>query len=135
MKPIQLTILKNNWKESRVISMKRLQPPAVCSRRAVSALLFAVLVASPAWAARLVVFGDSWGVPAASALAQVMAERGVPETTYDAATGGETAANLASPSSLAQNGPARLLSIAPSSSTQNYTLGQDDGLWVHGSCR
>lgn len=59
-------------------------------------------LAQPAFAARIVVFGDSWGVPAAPALQTVLIDNGLPDTVFNAAAGGETAANLSSPSGLQQ---------------------------------
>ncbi|MCP3986622.1 MAG: PEP-CTERM sorting domain-containing protein [bacterium] len=53
------------------------------------------ILATPSWAARIVVFGDSWGVPAAPALQQVLDNEGIAETVANAAVGGDTAANLA----------------------------------------
>jgi lysophospholipase L1-like esterase len=61
---------------------------------------FALLQAAPAFAARVVVFGDSWGVPAAPALQTVLVAEGLPDTVAGAAVGGETAANLSSASGL-----------------------------------
>jgi lysophospholipase L1-like esterase len=46
--------------------------------------------------ARIVVFGDSWGVPAAPALQAVLVANGLLDTVAGAALGGETAANLSS---------------------------------------
>jgi lysophospholipase L1-like esterase len=52
--------------------------------------------AAPAAAAQIVVFGDSWGVPAAPALQAVIIAHGLPDTVYNAAVAGETASNLSS---------------------------------------
>lgn len=59
-----------------------------------------VMIAGPAIASEIVVFGDSWGVPAAPSLQTVLANNGHVETVAGAAVGGETAANLSSPSGL-----------------------------------
>jgi lysophospholipase L1-like esterase len=58
------------------------------------------LAAEPAGAARIVVFGDSWGVPAAPALQQVLSDHGLPDTVANAAVPGETAADLSKPPGL-----------------------------------
>ena len=56
----------------------------------VSALMLGVMLwSAPASAARIVVFGDSWGVPAAPALQQVLIDEGHAETIANAAVGGE----------------------------------------------
>jgi len=68
-------------------------------RPALSALLLMCLV-SPAFAAEIVVFGDSWGVPAAPSLQTVITNHGHSESVAGAAVGGETAANLSSASGL-----------------------------------
>jgi lysophospholipase L1-like esterase len=61
---------------------------------------FATFHAAPALAARIVVFGDSWGVPAAPALQAVLVANGLLDSVAGAAVGGETAANLSSASGL-----------------------------------
>ncbi len=60
----------------------------------------AVLTGHPVVAAEVVVFGDSWGVPAAPALQTVLTNHGHSETVVNAAVGGETAFNLSSASGL-----------------------------------
>ncbi len=78
------------------------------SRRGFSPSLIALVLvcsfalAQPAFAARIVVFGDSWGVPAAPALQTVLINNGLPDSVFNAAVGGETAANLSTPSGLQQ---------------------------------
>ena len=69
-------------------------------RRFIAILVPLLLGASPSLAARIVVFGDSWGVPAAPALQQVLIDHGLADTVAGAAVGGDTAANLSSPSGL-----------------------------------
>jgi lysophospholipase L1-like esterase len=56
--------------------------------------------AGPSHAARIVVFGDSWGVPAATALQQVLIDHGLADTVAGAAVGGETAFDLSRPPGL-----------------------------------
>ena len=63
-------------------------------------LACSLVSAVPAFAARIVVFGDSWGVPAAPALQAVLIDNGLPDTVFNAAVGGETAANLSKPPGL-----------------------------------
>ncbi len=72
----------------------------MATKTLIQVLVFLLLAAAPAHAARVVVFGDSWGVPAAPALQQVFIDQGHPDTVANAAVGGETAANLSSPSGL-----------------------------------
>ena len=72
--------------------------PRSWSALAVLALL--LIAAAPALAARIVVFGDSWGVAAAVALQQVLVDHGIPDAVTNAAAGGDTAANLSSPTGL-----------------------------------
>jgi lysophospholipase L1-like esterase len=62
--------------------------------------LVALLLAAPSQAARIVVFGDSWGVPAAPALQQVLVDHGLTEAVAGAAISGDTAANLSKPPGL-----------------------------------
>ena len=66
---------------------------------AFSALLMPV---APSHAQRIVVFGDSWGVPAAPALQQVLIDHGLADTVAGAAVAGETAFNLSRPPGLQQ---------------------------------
>jgi hypothetical protein len=66
----------------------------------VQTILLIIMLANPAPAAEIVVFGDSWGVPAAPALQTVLTNRGRTETVANAAVGGETASNLSSASGL-----------------------------------
>lgn len=63
-------------------------------------MLLSSASANPIGAAEVVVFGDSWGVPAAPALQMVLTNNGLTETVVDAAVGGETALNLSSASGL-----------------------------------
>ena len=91
-----------------------------------------LLAAAPAAASRIVVFGDSWGVPAAGALQQVLNAEGIPETVYNAAVGGETAANLASASGLA--GIDAALASNPDGDLIHLSIGGNDllGFWYAG---
>jgi lysophospholipase L1-like esterase len=89
------------------------------------------LVASaPAQASRIVVFGDSWGVPTATALQQVLVAEGVAETVYNAALSGETAANLSSPGGLA--GIDAALAANPEADLVHLSIGGNDllGFWT-----
>ena len=72
----------------------------MATKTLIQVLVFLLLAAAPAHAARVVVFGDSWGVPAAGALQTVLNDLGHSETVANAAVGGETAANLSSASGL-----------------------------------
>lgn len=60
-----------------------------------------LLVASPLYAARILVVGDSWGVAAGPALQAVLADNGSVNTVASIAVGGETAENLNTPAWLA----------------------------------
>jgi lysophospholipase L1-like esterase len=84
---------------------------------------------APAQASRIVVFGDSWGVPTATALQQVLIAEGVAETVYNAAVFGETAANLASPAGLA--GIDAALAANPEADLVHLSIGGNDllGFW------
>ncbi len=66
----------------------------------VHATLLMLVLANPVRAAEIVVFGDSWGVPAAPALQTVLTNHGHSETVAGAAAGGETASNLSSATGL-----------------------------------
>lgn len=62
----------------------------------IAILLSWTIALQSASAARIVVFGDSWGAPSAKALQAVLHAEGLPDTVAGEAVGGTTAANLAS---------------------------------------
>ncbi len=64
-------------------------------------LALLLLSASPSFAARILVVGDSWGVAAGPALQAALVENGSVHTVANIAVGGETAANLNTPALLA----------------------------------
>jgi lysophospholipase L1-like esterase len=99
------------------------------SLRLIAALLLATAHAAPALAARVVVFGDSWGVPAAPALQAVFDAEGVNETVAGAATGGETAANLSSAPGLQHI--SNTLAANPDADLVHLSIGGNDflGQW------
>ena len=94
-----------------------------------AAFLSAMLHAAPAVAARVVVFGDSWGVPAAPALQAVLVANGLPDTVAGAAVGGETAANLSSASGLQHISDS--LAANPDADLVHLSIGGNDflGQW------
>jgi lysophospholipase L1-like esterase len=94
-----------------------------------AAFVLSTLWAAPALAARVVVFGDSWGVPAASALQAVFDANGLPDTVAGAATGGETAANLSMASGLQQISVS--LAANPDADLVHLSIGGNDflGQW------
>jgi len=88
-----------------------------------------VLLAAPAVAARVVVFGDSWGVPAAPALQAVFDAEGIPVQVAGASSGGETAANLSSASGLQHISDT--LAANPDADLVHLSIGGNDflGTW------
>ena len=97
------------------------------SRRKLPWLLAAALLAAaPAQAAEIVVFGDSWGVPAVPALQQVLIEQGLTETVANAAVGGETASNLSKPPGLAHI--TNTLAAHPDAHLVHLSIGGNDFL-------
>jgi lysophospholipase L1-like esterase len=84
------------------------------------------VAAAPSQAAQIVVFGDSWGVPAAPALQQVLIDNGRPETVANGAVGGETAFNLSSPSGLAHI--SSVLSANPDADLVHLSISGNDFL-------
>ncbi len=71
--------------------------------KSISAAIVAIalLAASPLYAARILVIGDSWGVAAGPALQAALASKGSTATVANIAVGGETAENLNTPAWLA----------------------------------
>jgi lysophospholipase L1-like esterase len=98
------------------------------SLRALSRMLALVVAlvaaAAPAAASRIVVFGDSWAVPAAGALQQVLNSEGIPETVYNAGVVGQTAAFLSSPTGLASISTA--LAANPDADLIHLSIGGND---------
>jgi len=94
-----------------------------------AAFLLATFHAAPAFAARVVVFGDSWGVPAAPALQAVLIAEGLPDTVASAAVGGETAANLSLASGLQHISDS--LAANPDADLVHLSIGGNDflGQW------
>jgi lysophospholipase L1-like esterase len=95
-------------------------------------LIVLVVAADPAAAARIVVFGDSWGVPAAPALQAVLIAEALPATVFGAAVSGETAANLSSTSGLQHITDS--LAANPDADLVHLSIGGNDflGQWNSG---
>ena len=98
----------------------------MATKTLIQVLVFLLLAAAPVHAARVVVFGDSWGVPAAPALQQVFIDQGHPDTVANAAVAGETAANLSSPSGLSNI--SNSLAANPDADLVHLSIGGNDFL-------
>lgn len=101
------------------------------SRLAPVVLVFSLVWASSAFAARIVVFGDSWGVPAAPALQTVLVANGLPDIVVNAAVGGETAANLSSGSATGLQHISDTLAANPDTDLVHLSISGNDflGQW------
>jgi lysophospholipase L1-like esterase len=104
--------------------------PTVAPVRILLSFALLLFISTPVEAARIVVLGDSWGVPAAPALQAVLVAESLPDTVANHAVGGDTAASLSSPSGLLRVTDA--LAANPEADLVHLSIGGNDflGSWT-----